>query len=273
MTVSSGTYPKPYNVSGNGPDDTGISVSTNGITYGVYTFTIPNVTYTVNYTCNNATYPVYMMAIGGGRAGGTYGAGSGGAGGMIYQGGSSLPAPYSTYGGFGSGGGSGLVGTPANSNSAKTNETGDTYYSPLVVYANNGGSAGPGSSGGGGGGANQAVQTKNGGNGRQTTSYGIKEFNPKETAYSTYYWAVEGGSSQAEPGGNGGSGGGGRGGSFDTSPAGSGVSGLNSGGNGSINDGPAGNGGANTGGGGGGKWTSVTTGYGGSDIVVIAFPQ
>ena len=70
-----------------GTDVSGTSV-TNGITYNVYAFKpvlapgAANYTYTMGYTCGQATY-VYVLAVGGGGGGGAWGGCGGGAGGVV----------------------------------------------------------------------------------------------------------------------------------------------------------------------------------------------
>ena len=64
-------------------DVSGTSI-TNGVNYNVYSFTSVSTTtsYTVNYTCNNAT-TIYVLAVGGGGGGGSYVGAGGGGGGVV----------------------------------------------------------------------------------------------------------------------------------------------------------------------------------------------
>jgi len=201
----------------------------------------------------------------------------------IYAYGGGSGGMYTTSGiAGGSSGGTGLTNTftPPNTNN-------NNYANTAGLISGGGGGSYSGGGGGAGtmsatGAGTNAASICAGGNGIQCFLPGISTFAPAGTAYGTYYWGGGGGGSTGNGNtyaGNGGLGGGG-GASTQTAFTTGGVGGgsaLNPGGQGGIADGgglrgPAGGGGANTGGGGGGSWNGYG-GYGGSGIVIIAFPQ
>lgn len=84
LTINSvATSASPYTYPVTAADVKGTS-TTNGINYNVYSFTSVSTTttYTVNYTCANAT-TIYVLAVGGGGSGSSSGGGGGGAGGVV----------------------------------------------------------------------------------------------------------------------------------------------------------------------------------------------
>lgn len=305
ISVSSGNYPKPSDGT-NGPDISGyVYSSDDGLIYNVYTFTIPGVTYTVNYTCNT-TKPIYLLAVGGGGGGGVGGSGGAGAGGMIDQS-FNLPNGTNTITiNVGDGGAirtSYGIGNPGTDTTFRFNVTGTQIIA-----------------GGGCGGCAVSAPTytkygSGGGGGAQSgnSPYTNSNTNQSVPGYSITIYANPGGSGTAQPGGPAGGGGGagsagvsgypntGQGGSgrqcqsygikdFNMTSvpygiynnywaggggggnSGSGVPGGSGIGGKSTSSGTSGSGVANTGSGGGGTWNNPG-GKGGSGIVIIAFPM
>ena len=298
----------PYTYTVTAYDVSGISI-TNGVNYKVLSFTSisTTTTYTVNYSCANAT-TIYVLAVGGG-GGGAVGTGGGGCGGGVVMlpinlpsGSSSIVINVGNYG-PGNANGTGISGSNttvtfnANTSANIVAYGGYGGLQPAVMalgtppnnnnfnYSNYAGGFTSASAGGNGGGGAGTVGMPGtypsslaaggaGGNGIQCFLPGISTFTPSGTSYGTYYWGGGGGGvSNNGATGIGGLGGGGGASCYNGTFTVSGGVGLNNGGTGLGSNGAPGAGGANTGGGGGGLWNGGTSANGGSGIVIIAFPS
>jgi hypothetical protein len=213
---------------------------TNGITYSVYSFqpgtgrlpaasSSSQATYTIDYSCTNAT-TIYVLAVGGGAAGNSNGGGGGGAGGVVMTP-VSLPSGSSTINVYVGAGGTGSTSTGAIGSNTNVNFTTNSAYNIIAYgggtasksgngftvnaaigtapsnnylnYANYGGgnTASPTGGGGGGGAGTPGLQGNtasqysagNGGSGIQCFLPGINNFSPSGTPYGTYYWGGGGG--------------------------------------------------------------------------------
>jgi len=289
----------PYGVSSYAVSSYGVSGTTSD-GYTIYTFTTG--TYTMSYT-NMWNEPIYILAVGGGGAGGADQGGGGGAGGVIQtskdvSGTSTITisvgnqttqnvvmsgndttvrfdsdsTTFTAYGG-GYGAGNGL--TPAQGGSGGgvsgngVLQAAGGSQSAAAISANNigktgGGTSGSANCGGGGGAGGIGVSGSSAGGGSGGNGVLCTVTGIKNfQSYGTYYWGGGGGGATN---GTRGGGGAGTGGSTSTG----GTTSLNSGTSGSGMTG--GDGGLNTGGGGGGGMGSGggVCGRGGSGIVIIA---
>ena len=154
----------PYTYPVTASDVSGTTI-TNGINYKVYSFTSTSVvtTYTVNYSCANATQ-IYVLAVGGGGSGGSGGGGGGGAGGVVMNP-INIPA--------GSGAINISVGAGGIGVSPSTKVIGITGTTTTLTFPSNS-SANIFAYGGGGGGQDANIGTTNGsssgGNGASVTT-------------------------------------------------------------------------------------------------------
>ena len=158
---------------------------TNGITYNVYSFqpgtgrlpassTSSQATYTINYSCLNAT-TIYVLAVGGGGGGTAWGGAGGGAGGVVMNpvylpaGSSSITISVGAGGMAGASTTSTNLSNPSNGSNTTVNFTANSSANILAWGGGSGGSGAVASSSGGSGGG--------GGNGSPTSGASITNNN------------------------------------------------------------------------------------------------
>ena len=144
----------PYTYPVTTADVSGTSI-TNGVNYKVLSFASVSTTtsYTINYTCNNAT-TIYVLAVGGG-AGGNWGAGGGGGAGGVVMMPVTIPAGSSTIVVNVGAGGAGVNATSTTNGGSTTTVT-FTSNQSANIYAYGGNTFG-GSFGGSQGGSSNGT--------------------------------------------------------------------------------------------------------------------